>query len=686
MAFGSVTLKPGINVERTPTLLTAGYSQSQLIRFRDSLAQKYGGWVRFFPSALNGVPRDLHAWSDLGGANHLLVGTTTTLGMITSGTFKDITPQSVTSNFSPNFSTTISTPTVTIIDPNIGTLTVFDVVVFNTPVSVGGLILAGVYQVSAVLGATSYQITAATNAGSSVSNGGAVPVFTTVSGGSEVTVTLNTHGITTSGVGTQVEFDVSTTGNGVTIFGIYTVLDIVDANNFHINASTQASASGSFAMNNGNAEIVYYVVQGPPPAGVGYGVGGYGAGGYGIGAAGSAQTGSPITATDWTSDNWGAIALACPKNGGVFEYDPVGGFGQASIVSTAPPFNGGIFVSTTQQILVCWASTSNDAIGGVSQDPLLVKWSTVGDFTVFTPLVTNQAGSYRIPNGTTLRAGIATPNQNLLWTDLDCWAMNYLGPSLVFGFNRIGAGAGAISSHAVQPLRGGIYWMGPSNFYAFTSSGVSVIPCPVWDFVFQNLNPNFTQNVRSMPNTPYDEAGWLFPSTASSNGENDCYVKFNINEPALPWDFGPSAALPRSAWMDQTILGNPIGASPSGIIYQHEEGNDADGSPMTSSFTTGYFFIAEGEDFATVDQVMPDFRWGFFGASQSASIQLTFNVVDFPGDTPTTYGPYTVTQATQYLIVRFRGRQMSITVQSSDLGSFWRLGRVRYRYYASGRR
>jgi hypothetical protein len=189
-----------------------------------------------------------------------------------------------------------------------------------------------------------------------------------------------------------------------------------------------------------------------------------------------------------------------------------------------------------------------------------------------------------------------------------------------------------------------------------------------------------------MPNTPFNEVGWLFPSNASTNGENDSYVKMNITEPNAPWDYGPSSSLPRSAWIDQTILGPPIATIPTGIIYLQETTNDADGQPLMASFTTGYFFIAEGEDFAFVDQILPDFKWGFFGAAQTAQIQLTFNVVNFPGDTPSVFGPYVVTQATEILSVRFRGRQMSITVASADSGSFWRIGRIRYRFAPSGRR
>lgn len=683
MPFGSVTLIVGVNVERTPTLLQAGISSCSLIRFRDGLVQKYGGWARFFSSVLSGVPRDLHVWEDLSQIQHLLVGTTTNLDVITNGALANITPQQLLSDFAPNFTTTMGSPTVTIVDPNISNVTVNDSVFFNTPISVGGLILSGLYPIAATLGGNSYEITAAANATSSVNNGGVVPVFTTTSGGAIVAVNFPASNIAVNDV---VVFNMSTTGNGITIFNNYDVPSIIDANNFNISVPVQAASSGSFPMNGGNAELLYYLAIGPPAAGTGYGVGGYGLGGYGLGASGSSQqTGTEITATDWTSGNWGEIALACPSGGGIYQWDPSGGFQNAELVATAPPFNGGMFISTSEQILVCWGTSFMQAFG-VQQDPMLVGWSTVGDYTNFVPLASDQAGNFRIPIGSMIMGGTATPNQNLIWTDLDCWAMNYLGPPDVFGFNNIGAGAGAISSHAMQQLRGSVYWMGQSNFYVAGGGGVMVLPCPVWDAVFQNLNTAFKQNVRAMPNTNFSETGWLYPSASSVNGECDSYVKMNITEQNNPWDFGPVGALPRSAWTDQSILGPPISANPSGLIYQQETTMDADGQPLMYTFTTGYFFIADGEDFTFVDQIYPDFKWGFFGASQTAQVQMTFNVTNYPGDTPISYGPYLVSQSTEWISVRFRGRQMSITVSGNDLGSFVRLGRVRYRWKPMGRR
>jgi hypothetical protein len=684
MPFGSVTLVAGVNTERTPTTLRAGYSQSSLIRFRDGLAQKYGGWKKFYPFALSGVPRDLHAWEDLNTNTHLGIGTTTALDVITSGTLTDITPQTLITNPAPNaptFSTTMNSTTVGVIDPNISNVTGFDTVFFNVPVSIGGLILDGLYPILESTGTHSYAITVPT-AATATSTTASIPIFTTANGSAVVNVNLTAHG---QSVGNTVVFAIPTTGNGVTITGAYEVVTVTDANDFSINVTSQATSSGSFTMNGGNAQIVYYIALGPPPLGEGYGLGGYGTGGYGTGTSNTVQTGNKITATDWTSDNWGEILVACPKNGGIYYWDPTGGFQNAQIIQTGPVFNSGMFVSISEQIMIAFGSSIHQGIGN-QQQPLLVQWSDAGNFFQWTPAASNQAGNFTLSPGSAIIAGLAGSNQNLLWTDLDLWAMNYIGPPFVFGFNKIGSGMGAVSSHSIQQLRGSVFWMGRSNFYSYTGNGANVVPCPIWDQVFQNINTNYLQNIRAMPNTPFNEVGFLYPSAASTSGECDSYVKVNISEAGTPWDYGPANALPRSAWIDQTVLGNPISASPTGLIYQQEMTNDADGQPLVASFTTGFFFLGESEDFVFVDQIYPDFKYETVTGTSSAQIQLTFNVTNYPWDTPISYGPFTVTQATEFVSVRFRGRMMSITVESADTGTWWRIGTVRYRYSPSGRR
>jgi hypothetical protein len=149
------------------------------------------------------------------------------------------------------------------------------------------------------------------------------------------------------------------------------------------------------------------------------------------------------------------------------------------------------------------------------------------------------------------------------------------------------------------------------------------------------------------------------------------------------WDYG---SLGRSAWVDQSVLGPPIGADPASLyLYQHETSNDADGVAMNPSFQTGYFAIGEGDNKTFVDWVWPDFKWGQLSQAQTANVQISFLAADYPGDTPTLYGPYTVTQATEYFYTRLRARLVAVKISSNDLGSFWRIGNVRYRYAPDGR-
>lgn len=678
MPFGALTIQPGVNVERTPLLLRAGISQSQLIRFRDQLTQKFGGWTKFYPFSVAGIPRDLHAWQDLDNIKYLSVATTSQLAVIFDGTLQDISPQVLTSNFAPSgITTTLNSNIVGITDPNISNVTIQDSILFNTPVSVGGLVLFGLFQITQVTGTHSYDIQAASNATTAAV--AVVPEFTTTLNSATVLVTFTNH---QQVVGSVMNLPIPTTGNGVTILGEYKILTVPTADTFTIAANTQATSNGSFFMNGDQVQLVYKIALGPAATGTGFGLGGFGSGGFGTGTSTGQQTGTDLAAPSWTSDNWGEILIACPMNDGIYYWQPGSGFQTASIIPQAPPYNTGIFISTTEQILIAYGSSV--AVGiGIQQQPLLVQWCDVSNFFQWTANAETQAGNFTIPLGSKLVAGMAVSNQNLLWTDLDLWVMSYAGPPEVFGFNKIGAGMGAASAHSVQQLRGSVFWMGLTNIYSYSGGSANVIPCPVWDAVFQNLNVAFAQNICSMPNTPFNEVGWFYPSLASTSGENDSYVLLNITEPGAPWAIGQ---LPRSAWIDQSLLGMPIAATSSGIIYFQETTPDADGQPLSCSFTTGDFYLAEGEQYVYVDQIMPDFKWATYTGTISAQIQLTFNVSNFPGDTPIQYGPYTVTQATEYLAVRFRGRLMAVTVASNDNGSFWRSGSLKFRYAPSGRR
>jgi len=689
----------GVNTNETPALNeNSGIAQSNLVRFfydpnGISLVQKLGGWLKYYPLQMVAIVRALWAWEDLNQQAHLAVGTQTVsggasaqLGVVTNGTLSDITPTQITDNIAPVATSTAGSPSIQITDTTVPGITNYNTVYIATQISIGGVVLFGLYACDpdGFISPSAYTVFARDQLGNllpaaSNSSSPVLPSFTTTAMSITVTVILPNY---TYQVGNTFPVLVPTVVGGITFYGNYVVQSLIDVNTFTIIANTPATASTTGFLNGGLARFIYNFGQGALPGGTGYGIGTYGSGGYGTGTPVTPSTGTPIDAIDWTLDNWGEILIACadrvpPANGTPFQpiYQWDEGAASATIITNAPPVNDGVFVAMPQRQIVAWGSTQT----GI-QDPLLITWCDIGNFNQWIPLVTNQAGSYRIPKGSHIVAGVQGPQQGIIWTDIDVWSMQYIGQPYVYGFNEIGTGCGLIGRKAAASLNGIFYWMGPSQFYMLGSSGVQQMACTVWDIVYQNLDTNNLQKIRVAVNSRFGEIEWFYPSTGGG-GEVDSYVKYNVYLNA--WDVGKLA---RTAWIDQSVLGPPIGADPNSLyLYQHETSNDADGSPMLPSFQTGYFAITEGEVKAFVDWIWPDMKWGQFNQAQSATVQISFYVVDYPGDTPTVYGPYSVTQATEYFYTRFRGRLVSIKIASSDLGSFWRIGLIRYRWAPDGK-
>ena len=791
MPFASLKLTPGVNEDMTPALNQAGISYSNFIRFipdgqNSALPQKLGGWTAY-AQPMTAIVRALWAWEDTDANAYLAAGTqnvgSTSSAVLEvfpqSGGQNTITPQSTTAaSVTPAASSTAGSSFITITDATTPGITSYDSVYIATQISIGGVVLFGLYAADSdgYANLTSYDVqsTNVLGAPQPATSSSSSPVLasfavaTTIPPSASVVVTLPAHGYS---VGSTFPVLVPTTVGGVTFYGQYIVQTVTSANTFTINApntpvpavfvgsisgttltvtsvtsgtiaigqtitggtisagtvitggsgtswtvnnsqtvssTTITSASATAFMNGGNAYFVYNYGVASVAAISGYGSGGYGVGGYG-GSAVTPSTGTNIAATDWTLANWGEILLACPINAAssppfqpIYQWDPLAGSPTATIIPNAPPVNDGIFVAMPERQIIAWGSTFD----GI-QDPLLIRWCDVNNFNTWVGTVTNQAGSYRIPKGSRIVGCLQGPQQSLVWTDIGLWSMQYIGTPYVYSFNEVGTGCGMIARKAAASLNGAVYWMGPSNFYVLSGSGVQTVSCPIWDVIFQDLdtgnNGANLYRVRTAVNSRFNEITWYYPST-TDGGEVNAYVKYN---PVLgTWDYGTTVqnvnnqtiCAGRSAWVDQSVLGPPIGAdptnqgttgSPAYYLYQHETSNDAAvgtaAASMPSSFQTGYFAISEGDQKSYVDQVYPDMKWGYYGSPQNATVNLTFYTTDFPGQTPQAVGPYPVTQSAQYISPRFRSRLVSIGVSSNDVGTFWRLGNIRYRVSPDGK-
>lgn len=692
MAIVPVLLSPGVTTQETQLLNETRWSLSQLIRWKNGLLEKRGGWIKFSGTAFIGKCRSLLGWRDLIGNLYLAAGTNKRLKLYTSSNHYDITPIRKTDDLPTPFSTASASPNISVNDVGNGS-SAMDSVNIITATSIAGLILQGVYEINTITDPDNYLFAAAGNANALVAGGGATAVFTTSSSSVNVNVKLDGHGKI---VDDTFIIGVSTTLGGITLNkGEYAVQSVADVNNFVILADGPASSGASLAENGGNVRLSYLIASGQQSAAPveGFGLGGYGLGDYGFGEAGD----TPEPPRVWHSAAWGEDLLAQPTDGTLYVWKPSLGLigNPATVIATAPAAITSMFLAMPQRQLILLGA--EDA--GI-QDLLLVKWSDVDDYTKYrdvgSPADPNsQAGYYRIPRGGKIVGGLQGPQQGMIWTDLALWIMIYIGAPFLYSFAEIASGCGLIGSQAAGIMRGIVMWMSLNGFFLYDGSSVQQAPCDVWDIVFANLNAAQLDKITCATNSLTNEFEWFIPG-ADGDGENDISVKYNIVDQS--WDYSIGGVLRRTAWIDQSVWGSPIGADVNGFLYQHEIGDDADDAAMdcyaesgwlslsnlTNAQATGKISVAQ--DFIFLERLIPDFILRGAG-----NVLITVKMKEFPADESadnpiTTFGPYAVNSQTNYAIVRGRNRFASLRFESNSKGLFWRLGKVLAVISPAGRR
>jgi hypothetical protein len=176
--FTDMVFQPGIASNASARDLKGRWVQSNRIRFHKGTAEKIGGW-RVVPLVDStgaqvtyiGVCRSACDWASLDSQQWIAFATESKLYLSNNGNLYDITPLRKESILTNPFSTTSGQPTVTVVD-NDHRANQGDYMTVVTSATVGGFTLYGGYQITTVIDPNTYTITAATNATSTVTNGG----------------------------------------------------------------------------------------------------------------------------------------------------------------------------------------------------------------------------------------------------------------------------------------------------------------------------------------------------------------------------------------------------------------------------------------------------------------------------------------------------------------------------------
>lgn len=491
-----------------------------------------------------------------------------------------------------------------------------------------------------------------------------------------VTLSVNPEG---RQIGDYFIFTQTTASVGGIDLPLNTPFIITDVGTGHITFETGVSATTSVSGVGGTVNIDYYYESGLQSNGLayGWGAGTWGTPGVSVCAGWSEPRGGTGVGTNlrqWSLDNWGQDLIANPQGGPIFTWEASAGPTQRAYrISAAPSIVNIALVGQEGRHLIA-LGTHN--ISG-DFDPNLVRWSDSENYSSWVPASNNQAGDFRLENGSKILGATETKREILIFTDENVYSMQRIGGAFVFSFADLGKHNGLQSIHAAVDVNGTVYWMGYSSFHEYNGV-IQTLPCSMQKEIFDPRNPNsvnLEQNEKIFcgTNREFNEVWWLYPSRDSE--EIDRYIIFNFLEKL--WYGG---TIVRTVWQDRDIFEKPYAFDADGTLYIHEQGENNDAANLKAFLKTSFFDISDGDDLMFVDRVVPDHE-----ITQELNYQFTYK--KYPNDTETfTKGPYKVTPTVKKFNPRVRGRQAQITYSTSVQGSDFRLGADRFSVKPDGKR
>ena len=517
-------------------------------------------------------------------------------------------------------------------------------------------------------------------------------IFTTDSGSTEIVTSITNHGRT---AGDRIIVEGGAAVGGITLVTTtpYTVTSVTNINKFTFNANTTATGT---ATGGGTAVSVAFLLDNELSdsiQGLGWAAGVYNAGASttNIRAWNEPSSVSDIIfqGSQWSFDNWGEDVLGVRRGGNIYYYDtdasitpqrmrPITSSTNAiHVAATAAPSKSNfLLVSPNDRHAICFATNE---FGTGEFNSMLVRWSDQEDFTNWTPASDTTAGENTLADGTEIIGAVRTRSAILIWTDNALYSMTFIGGRFVFSFTQLGTNCGLIAPHAAIDYDGVSYWMGDNNFYAYDGR-VNNLPCTIRRHLFEDFNNTNKDKVYAGINSEFKEIIWLYPKGNST--EPNAYVIHNPEEKT--WVFGDSFY---TTFKDRTVFENTIAtgrvsATADTFLWDNEPENiyTGDGTALSSFIESSSFDVGEGDNTMFLNRIIPDYKF-----DTGEEVEIFVKVKEFPTDTFTIKGPFTINSGTKKVDFRARGRQASVRVSSTSEGS-WKWGSVRLALQPDGKR
>tara|TARA_R100001443_G_scaffold10317_2_gene19908 strand:+ start:23726 stop:25876 length:2151 start_codon:yes stop_codon:yes gene_type:complete len=706
--------KQGFNRETTQYAEEGKWFDGNRVRFRAERPENMRGYATKVSTAFDGSARDLMAWKDNSNKKRALFATPEKVYEHDGDQITDITPITTVVTLANVFGTTAGSTRVCCSDGSHGRqkgdyVLFTSAAVFGSDVSLTG----NVYQITSIVDTNVFTISISGNAGATSTQAGSATFnyyiatgtsvasqgvgygasdynaadptsiglskISSTSGNALVTVSCaSAHGGVANDFivfqNTSIDSVAATIGGNLNLTKpaaggpLFTIVS-VNGTQVIISAAANASASGDVTSSLNMTALVYKQT-----------------GGGGSGRAWNAEASADATdlaldIAQWSMDNWDENVLLNRRGSNIYYFitqastSPV----RATTVTTSPISVNSVIVSPNDRHVIALGANEFSPTATVSGtfNPMLVRWSDQNSRTNWVPSVSSTAGEVVLTDGTRIVGGVRSKNAINIWTDNSLWLMEFAGPPFTFKFQQAGTNCGLIGPHAGIDYNGVTYWMGYDNFYANTGQ-VEVLDCTVRRFVFDKLNTSYYDKVYAGINSEFKEIIWLFVSNDAT--ECDSYVIFSPDEGY--WVYGDTFF---TTFKDREVFGNTIttGATTTGnFLYNNEPAGvfTGDGETLTSFIESADFDVDDGNAIMFMNRIIPDFDLS------TGKIKLELISKQYPESTDSITKEFDITNTTQKVDLRARGRQAKVRVSCAANNASWKWGSIRLAVQGDGGR
>jgi len=704
----------GFNRETTQYAEEGNWFDGNRVRFRAGRPENIRGYQTKVSASFDGSARDLIAWKDNSNKKRSIFGTPDKVYENNGDSITDITPITTIVTLTNCFGTSVGTTRVCCSDGSHGRQK-NDWVLFTSAATFGSdvSLTGNIYQITSIVDINVFTISITSNAAATSTQAGSASFNYYIATGTSVAtqgvgygasdynaadpVSVGLSKITATGGNALVTVSCASAHGGVandfvvfqntsidsvaaTIGGNLNLtksaaggpeFTIVSVNGTQVIVSAGANASSSGDVTSGfnMTALIYKQTDG----------GGSGRA-WDIEASADA-TDLALDIAQWSMDNWGEDVLLNRRGSNIFYFEtalsttPM----RATTVTTSPISVNSVIVSPNDRHVVALGANEFSPTATVSGtfNPMLVRWSDQDNRTNWVPSVSSTAGEVVLTDGTRIVGAVRSKNAINVWTDNSLWLMEFAGPPFTFKFQQAGTNCGMIGPHAGIDYNGVTYWMGFDNFYANTGQ-VEVLDCTVRRFVFDRLNTTYYDKVYTGINSEFKEIIWLYVSSTAT--ECDSYVIFSPEENY--WVYGDTFF---TTFKDREVFGNTIttGATTTGnFLFDNEPAGvfDGDGATLTSFVESADFDVDDGNAIMYMSRIIPDFDLS------TGKIKLHLTSKQFPESTESVTKEFDITNTTNKVDFRARGRQAKIRVSCDSNNASWRWGSVRLALQGDGGR